>query len=85
MSYKVDWTPEARSPLADLWVRYPAHRAQITAAQHRIDQHLAADPFNNGYPLSEGLYAIHVPPLRVIYEISDATRAVTVVGVNWAP
>jgi mRNA-degrading endonuclease RelE of RelBE toxin-antitoxin system len=85
MNYHVDWTPTARGQLAELWVRHVAHRAQITAAAHQIDQLLAADPYQNGSPLSEGLYARHEAPLRVIYEISDAQREVTVDGVNWAP
>jgi hypothetical protein len=85
MSYSVDWTPAARSQLAGIWVQHVSHRQAITAAQARIDRLLAADPVRNGNLLSEGLYTITVPPLRAVYEISDANRLVTVVSVNWSP
>jgi plasmid stabilization system protein ParE len=85
MSYTVDWTPEARSQLAAIWVQHVPHRQAITAAQARIDRLLAANPLRIGKPLAEGLYAIDVPPLRAIYEVSDADQLVTVVSVNWSP
>jgi hypothetical protein len=85
MNYSVDWAPAARSHLAAAWVQYVPHRASITAAQARIDRLLAADPLKNGSPVSEGLYAIDVPPQRAVYEVSTADRRVIVVSINWLP
>jgi hypothetical protein len=85
MSYSVDWAPAARSHLAAIWIQQVSHRQAITAAQARMDRLLAVDPLQNGNPLSEGLYAIDVHPLRAVYEVSDAGRLVSVVSVNWLP
>jgi hypothetical protein len=56
--------------------------AGITAAQARIDQLLSRNPAANGRVLSEGLYAIDVPPLTANYEINDKDRVVTVTWVR---
>jgi hypothetical protein len=85
MSYRVDWTQEAEDQLAAIWTQFVPHRQAITQAQDRIDRQLSADPFRNGNHLAEGLYVIHVPPLRAGYEISQADQAVTVVSVSWRP
>jgi hypothetical protein len=47
-----------------------------------MDRLLAADPWGNGVPVSEGLYAIEVPPLRALFEIHDAAKFVKVVSVG---
>jgi plasmid stabilization system protein ParE len=85
MGYAVDWTPDARSQLATLWLRHVATRRAITAAQATIDRLLASNPLGNGVAVSEGLYAVIAHPLRVQYEISEADRAVTVVSIREAP
>ncbi len=85
MAYTVDWTREARSQLATIWIRYATFRQAITAAQARIDQLLKADPIRYGTAVAEGLFAINAPPLRALFERSDADRLVTVGGVRWAP
>jgi hypothetical protein len=85
MSYSVDWAPEARSQLAAIWIQHVSQRQAITAAQARLDRLLAADPWQHGSPLAEGLYVIHVPPLRAVYEVSDPDRLVEVVSVNFLP
>jgi hypothetical protein len=84
MNWTVDWTPEALSHLTAVWLQAPDRQA-VTAAQARIDALLAADPLAHGLPRSEGLHAIDVPPLRAVFEVSDADRTVTVVSVNWLP
>jgi hypothetical protein len=84
MNYSVDWTDETLSTLAAIWLGSP-DRQGVTVAQARIDELLAADPHGNGVPVSEGLYAIEVHPLRAQFELSDADRVVTVVGVGMLP
>ncbi len=85
MSYSVDWAPDALSELAATWIQQVPFRQAITAAQERLDRLLAADPLGNGTPVSEGLYAIDVAPLRAQFEVSGADRLVTVVSVRWLP
>jgi hypothetical protein len=53
MKYLVDWTREARSDLAAIWIRYKSHRNAVTAAQATMDRLLSQDPLANGFPLSE--------------------------------
>jgi hypothetical protein len=85
MKYLVDWTREARSDLAAIWIRYKSHRNAVTAAQATMDRLLSQDPLANGFPLSEGLYGIHVSPLRATFEMSSQDVSVTVESVNWLP
>jgi hypothetical protein len=81
MNYAVDWTDDALSALAAAWMLSP-NRPAVTAADAQLDRLLAADPHGNGRPLSEGLYVIDVPPLRVGFEIDDDQALVTVVSVG---
>ncbi len=84
MTYDVDWGSDPLSVLATIWMRHPNHRA-VSAAQRRIDRLLAADPHGNGTPVSEGLNAIEVPPLRALYEIDDVRQIVKVVSLSELP
>jgi hypothetical protein len=81
MKYTVDWTDDARDGLTTLWLRAP-DRAAVTRASALIDQSLAADPGRNTRPVSEGLFAIDVPPLCATFEVDAAARLVTVVSVG---
>jgi hypothetical protein len=81
MTYSVDWAPEARATLATIWMK-AADRQAVTAAQARIDRLLTANPLGNGTPVSEGLYAIEVHPLRALFEPPDVRRLVWVVSVS---
>ncbi len=84
MSYSVDWAPNALSILAAIWVSSP-DRGAVNRAQTRIDRLLAADPLGNGTNVSEGLYAIEVYPLRVLFEVSEVDQFVRVVFVRELP
>ena len=82
--YQVIWSKEASRQLAALWL--PAtNRADITRAQHRIDQALARDPMSSGRVLSEGLWKIHDAPLLAFYEINDVHKIVRVTDVDLQP
>jgi mRNA-degrading endonuclease RelE of RelBE toxin-antitoxin system len=81
MNYSVDWSDDAIATLAQIWLQAP-DRVAITAAAATIDRLLAASPRANGTPVSEGLYAIEVSPLRVQFEISEENRVVTAVYVG---
>ena len=84
MSYSVAWTNDALFSLAAIWLR-AWDRQAVTSAQVAIDRALGENPLGNGRHVSEGLYAIDVPPLRAQFEISDSARIVTVVSVRELP
>ncbi len=81
MRYNVDWDISARHTLAAIWIK-AANRQAVTAAQDQIDRLLAADPLGKSKPVSEGLYAINVHPLRVVFEVDDSTKSIMVVSVG---
>jgi hypothetical protein len=82
--YTVVWARAALAQLAACYNAAPIPNA-VTAAQHRIDQMLNADPLLNADPEPEGLYSLNVPPLRVLFEVSDADCLVRVVAVKLLP
>jgi mRNA-degrading endonuclease RelE of RelBE toxin-antitoxin system len=84
MNYSVDWSRDARSTLAAIWLG-SSHRQAVTAAQARIDHLLAAGPLQHAVPQSEGLYALNVHPLRVQFELDPVRRTVWVVSVGELP
>ncbi|MCI0458140.1 MAG: hypothetical protein L0Z62_14345 [Gemmataceae bacterium] len=84
MSYSVDWEDDALDTLATIWM-HSSDRGAVTSAQAAIDRLLAADPRKHGIPLSEGLFAIEVHPLRAQFEMDDAASAVKVVSVGELP
>ena len=79
--FSLAWEPPAEDELAEIWLQSP-DRWAVTRAQAKIDQLLKADPIANGAHLSEGLYTIHVPPLRCNYTIDVANRHVEVTWVR---
>ncbi len=84
MRYTVDWTADAENALAGVWLD-SGFDPDVTAAQARIDQLLAADPHGNGEHRSEGLYRIEVSPPVATYSIDDAARHVEVSSVWYRP
>lgn len=68
--YTVVWVRSAEDDLAELWIAV-SERSTVTAAALEIDRQLSSDPASKGEPLKEGLRALNVPPLRVIYSVSD--------------
>jgi hypothetical protein len=79
--FEVEWEPAAEDELARLWLRSADPQA-ITKAQAQADQLLARDPIQYGRHLSEGLYAIDLPPLVLTYTIDSAKRLVEVTWVR---
>jgi hypothetical protein len=84
MTYSVEWDDDVVAALTALWLQ-ATDRQAVTAAQATIDRVLAANPLGSGYPVSEGLYAIEVPPLRAQYEVLPNDRVVKVVSVRRLP
>jgi hypothetical protein len=80
-AYSVDWDDTASDLLAALYLRVSDPNI-IWPAQHKADRLLEQQPQAHGSELSEGLWQIIVPPLKIFYEIDDAKRLVTVTHVE---
>lgn len=76
--HSVIWDDEAVSSLAFIWLE-ATNREQIRHAVDSIDTQLAADPIGNSKPLSEGLRAIDVPPIRAVFSVDADGRIVDLV------
>jgi hypothetical protein len=79
--WQVEWDPGAEDELARIWLR-ASDRAAVTSAQAHADRLLTQDPVTHGRHLSEGLYALDVPPLVLTYTLDSSTRAVEVTWVR---
>jgi hypothetical protein len=79
--YEVVYYPEAEDDLAILWLR-ASDRTAVALASELADRLLAVDPYQNGLPLAEGLWAITVAPLRFYFQIDEASRRVEVTRVR---
>ena len=79
--YTVVWVESAQSELADIWLS-ASNRSAVTAAADEIDRVLVTDANAQGVDVSEGLRAIFVHPLRVLFTVSDEDRMVEVLRVR---
>jgi hypothetical protein len=75
--FTVDWTDDAIAELTTIWMQ-ASDPDEVTAAQATIDSLLARAPLHHGTEVSEGLRALVVPPLRVLYSVDQTTRHVEV-------
>lgn len=79
--YTVVWARDAVNDVADLWL-VAGDRDEIALASHRIQQDLAADATAKGVEVSEGLRALNVPPLRILFSVREDDRVVEVLCVK---
>jgi mRNA-degrading endonuclease RelE of RelBE toxin-antitoxin system len=79
--YTVVWPKGARDELAELWLNAP-HRDAVTAAANIIDFELSQDAATKGIEVAEGLRALFVLPLRVLFTVDDGNRLVEVARVR---
>jgi hypothetical protein len=79
--YTVTWLQSVQSHLAQLYLDAPDPQA-VTDAANAIDVLLATDPISKGTPLKEGPFSLDVPPLRVLYSVSEPDRLVEVASVR---
>jgi hypothetical protein len=79
MRFTVTWKPLAQGDLASLWTDAdPGDRQAITEAASVIDTELAVDPDSLGESRPGGRRILFVPPLVVIFEVSEPDRMVSV-------
>jgi plasmid stabilization system protein ParE len=79
--FTVVWSQPTQNRLAGIWVG-AADRNAVTAAANAIDVELASDPASKGTTVHEGLRALHIPPLHVMFSVDEADRLVRVVSVQ---
>jgi plasmid stabilization system protein ParE len=81
MNYTVLWTPLAEQELARLWTNAPDRNA-VTAAADVIDDLLGRDPLSQGEARADDTRLLFVPPLTVLFQVSEADRTVHVLRVG---
>jgi hypothetical protein len=80
-AFHVEWDDDASNNLALLYLLINDPNT-IWPAQYRADRKLEQRPRQAGSELSEGLWQIIEPPLKIFYEIDEAKRIVTVTHVQ---
>ena len=76
--YTVTWHATALAQLADLWNKHADLRDDISAASRLIDRHLQWDAHGKGEALPDGLKGEVVPPLVVVFTVSESDRLVDI-------
>ncbi|MEO8496875.1 MAG: hypothetical protein ABI614_17530 [Planctomycetota bacterium] len=79
--YTVVWHNDALTQLAAIWIIAP-NREAITLAAKAIDRHLADDAPTKGIAVEGDLRLVTVPPLRLLYAVSEADRMVRILDVT---
>jgi plasmid stabilization system protein ParE len=79
--YTVVWIESAQNELADLWIR-GEDRSALNAATRAVDAELAVDALTKGSAISEGLRALSVRPVRVLFAVREYDRIVEVLRVR---
>ena len=79
--YIVEWDDEATEMLADIFLR-AVDPDELWQVQYRADHRLEQQPQSQGTELSEGLWQLIEPPLKIFYEIDNARRLVTVTHIE---
>jgi hypothetical protein len=78
--YTVTWVKSAQNELATIWTQ-ATDRQAVTDAADAIDRELSVDAPTKGQPVSEGLRALVIDPLRVLFSASEPDRLVEVSNV----
>ena len=78
--YTVVWVQSVEDELVEIWLA-AKDRNDVTAATHAIDQELGLDASLKGDELAEGLRSLNIPPLRLIFTVSEDDRLVEVVRI----
>ena len=77
MIWTATWLKSARNHLADLWTQAPDRQA-VTDAANFIDRTLRDDPYQFSQARGGKKRIMIVPPLAVLYDVSDDDRMATV-------
>jgi hypothetical protein len=79
--FTVVWHQKAQDELATLWIE-AADRAAVASAAGAIDRCLTSDADGKGTPIIDVIRQFTVPPLRVLFAVSEPDRMVRVLLVE---
>ena len=79
--YTVVWHDSTLDELAEIWIK-ARDRNAVTTAAHIIDVELSEDAEAKGVEVSEGLRALFVPPLRILFNVDEGDRLVEVARIR---
>jgi hypothetical protein len=79
--FVVDWRAEALDGLAAAWLA-TADKSAVNQAQSANDLLLSQSPLSHGTPVSEGLFGLNIPPLRVVYSVDGTANRVKISSAN---
>ena len=82
--YRIVYEHDGAASLLETY-QFAADPAAVAAALDRIEAHLSERPLNNVQTLREGLYALNEAPLRVVFEVREAARAVHLAAFRLLP
>jgi hypothetical protein len=82
--YTVIWHPSCEADLAEFWLASP-DPGQITRAADELDVLLQRNPGRQGVDLHEGLRVTTVPPLKIVFSVSEKDRLVQVWKIKLVP
>ncbi len=77
MRFTVVWEPQAYEDLAAVWLN-AVDREKIVFLAESIDLELTVDPFWKSTELSEGLRALNLPPLKILFSVNVEDRLVDI-------
>ena len=81
MNYIVHWTDVALNELAAVWTA-AADQNAVTAASHRLEQDITADPYGRGLlRVSSANYTAVDLPLGIEYDVIEDDKTVRVLRV----
>lgn len=78
--YTVVWHQDARDELARLWMESRDRRA-VELAANAIDRELTLEASRMGTPAPDNLRQLSMPPLHVLFAVSEPDRMVRILDV----
>ena len=79
--FTVVWHQGALDELATLWIE-AADRRAVASAAGEIDRYLVSDAEGKGTPIVDVIRQLTVPPLRILFAVSEPDRMVRVLLVD---
>ena len=80
--FRVRWEETALNELTSLWLGADSMMRQaITAATHRIDQQLRADPLEHSESRPGGRRILFISPLGILFRVENDRQMVSVLRV----
>jgi len=79
--YRVAWVRSATDELAEVWLA-ASDRQLVSSAAGAVDWELSTDAPLKGREVHEGLRALVVPPLRILFAVREHDRIVEVLRVR---